>query len=141
MTTPEEGRELTRVGPGTPMGALMRRHWIPAAFSSELEADGDPMRLVLLGGRLDWMARDARGLGPLRRRIALLAREEAVDLTALDSSAGALEPGDSMISRPPYAAPHHDASKAALVGGGSGHVRPGEISRAWPWSMGFPGRG
>jgi magnesium chelatase family protein len=35
-----------------------------------------------------------------------------------------------MITRPPYAAPHHDASKAALVGGGSGHVRPGEISRA-----------
>lgn len=59
-----------------------------------------------------------------------LTREEAVELTALHSLAGALEPGDAMISRPPYAAPHHDASKAALVGGGSGHVRPGEISRA-----------
>jgi magnesium chelatase family protein len=35
-----------------------------------------------------------------------------------------------MINRPPYAAPHHAASQAALVGGGSGHVRPGEISRA-----------
>jgi len=52
MTTPEEGRELTRVGPGTAMGALMRRYWVPAAFSSELEADGDPMRLVLLGEKL-----------------------------------------------------------------------------------------
>ena len=59
-----------------------------------------------------------------------LTREEAVELTALHSLAGALEPGDCMITRPPYAAPHHDASKAALVGGGSGHVRPGEISRA-----------
>ena len=59
-----------------------------------------------------------------------LTREEAVELTALHSLAGALEPGDAMITRPPYAAPHHDASKAALVGGGSGHVRPGEISRA-----------
>ena len=59
-----------------------------------------------------------------------LTREEAVELTALHSLAGALEPGDELISRPPYAAPHHDASKAALVGGGSGHVRPGEISRA-----------
>ena len=59
-----------------------------------------------------------------------LTREEAVELTALHSLAGALEPGDGMIARPPYAAPHHDASKAALVGGGSGHVRPGEISRA-----------
>ena len=35
-----------------------------------------------------------------------------------------------MVTRPPYAAPHHDASKAALVGGGSGQVRPGEISRS-----------
>jgi magnesium chelatase family protein len=35
-----------------------------------------------------------------------------------------------MIVRPPYSAPHHDASKASLIGGGSGQVRPGEISRA-----------
>jgi magnesium chelatase family protein len=59
-----------------------------------------------------------------------LTREEAVELTALHSLAGALEPGDELLVRPPYAAPHHDASKAALVGGGSGQVRPGEISRA-----------
>ncbi len=52
MTTPEEGRELTRVGPGTVMGDMMRRYWIPAALSSELKADGDPMRLMLLGEKL-----------------------------------------------------------------------------------------
>jgi phthalate 4,5-dioxygenase len=52
MTTPEEGRELTRVGPGTVMGDLMRRYWIPAALSSELKADGDPVRLMLLGEKL-----------------------------------------------------------------------------------------
>ncbi len=52
MTTPEEGLELTRVGPGTVMGALMRRYWVPAALSSELAADGDPMRLMLLGEKL-----------------------------------------------------------------------------------------
>jgi magnesium chelatase family protein len=34
------------------------------------------------------------------------------------------------VTRPPFAAPHHDASTASLVGGGSGAVRPGEISRA-----------
>jgi magnesium chelatase family protein len=44
--------------------------------------------------------------------------------------AGALEPGDGFITRPTFSAPHHDASKASLVGGGSGQVRPGEISRA-----------
>ena len=52
MTTVSENETLTRVGPGTPMGALMREYWIPAAMSSELKADGDPMRLMLLGEKL-----------------------------------------------------------------------------------------
>ena len=43
---------LTRVGPGTPMGELMRRYWIPAVKSSELQPGGAPMRLMLLGEKL-----------------------------------------------------------------------------------------
>jgi phenylpropionate dioxygenase-like ring-hydroxylating dioxygenase large terminal subunit len=46
----EENELLTRVGPGTPMGNVMRRFWMPALFSSELPgADGDPVRVRLLG--------------------------------------------------------------------------------------------
>ena len=52
MTTAAEGRELTQVGPGTAMGELMRQYWIPAAQSSELERDGAPVRLMLLGEKL-----------------------------------------------------------------------------------------
>ena len=52
MTTAAEGRELTRIGPGTPMGELMRQYWIPAAQSTELVRDGAPMRLMLLGEKL-----------------------------------------------------------------------------------------
>jgi magnesium chelatase family protein len=59
-----------------------------------------------------------------------LTPEESLELTAIHSLAGALEPGDGMLAAPPYSAPHHDASKASLIGGGSGQVRPGEISRA-----------
>lgn len=59
-----------------------------------------------------------------------LIPEEALELTAIHSLAGALEPGDGLITEPPYCAPHHDASKTSIVGGGSGQVRPGEISRA-----------
>lgn len=59
-----------------------------------------------------------------------LTSEESLELTAIHSLAGTLEPGRGMITRPPFAAPHHDASKTSIVGGGSGHVRPGEISRA-----------
>jgi magnesium chelatase family protein len=59
-----------------------------------------------------------------------LTPEESLELTAIHSLAGALEPGDGMLTEPPYSAPHHDASKVSLIGGGSGQVRPGEISRA-----------
>jgi phthalate 4,5-dioxygenase len=52
MTTPMEGQELTRVGPGTVMGDMMRNYWTPAAMSSEVVAGGDPMRLMLLGEKL-----------------------------------------------------------------------------------------
>ena len=57
MTTAAEGRELTQVGPGTVMGELMRQYWIPAAQSSELERDGAPIRLMLLGREADRVSR------------------------------------------------------------------------------------
>ena len=52
MTTASEGAELTRIGPGTVMGELMRQYWIPALKSAELERDGAPVRLMLLGEKL-----------------------------------------------------------------------------------------
>jgi phthalate 4,5-dioxygenase len=52
MTTAIEGVELTRVGPGTAMGQLMREYWIPALMRSELARGGAPLRLMLLGEKL-----------------------------------------------------------------------------------------
>jgi phthalate 4,5-dioxygenase len=52
MSRRQDGEDLVRIGPGTPMGELMRQYWIPAAMSSELPRDGAPMRLLLLGERL-----------------------------------------------------------------------------------------
>jgi phthalate 4,5-dioxygenase len=48
----KDSEDLVRVGPGTTMGKLMRQYWLPAAMSSELKADGEPMRLMLLGEHL-----------------------------------------------------------------------------------------
>ncbi len=59
-----------------------------------------------------------------------LSHEESLELTAIHSLAGILDPAKGMLTAAPYAAPHHDASKASLIGGGSGQVRPGELSRA-----------
>ncbi len=50
MLTTEENELLTRVGPGTPMGAMLRRYWLPACLSEEVpEHDCDPVRVRLLG--------------------------------------------------------------------------------------------
>ncbi len=49
MLRREDNEKLTRVGPGTPMGELMRRYWQPALLSNELpEIDGAPVRVRLL---------------------------------------------------------------------------------------------
>lgn len=55
--------------------------------------------------------------------------DEALELMAIQSLAGVLEPG-TVVHRPPYVAPHSTASRASLLGGGTGRVRPGAISRA-----------
>ncbi|MGH2366316.1 MAG: Rieske 2Fe-2S domain-containing protein [Chloroflexota bacterium] len=50
MLSHEDNELLTRVGPGTPMGQLMRRYWTPALLSAELpNPDSDPVRVRLLG--------------------------------------------------------------------------------------------
>jgi len=48
----EDSHDLTRVGPGTVMGDFMRQYWMPAIQSKELEADGDPVRIMLLCEKL-----------------------------------------------------------------------------------------
>jgi phthalate 4,5-dioxygenase oxygenase subunit len=68
MTTAMEGAELTRVGPGTVMGELMRQYWIPAAMSSELKADGAPVRLLLLGEKLIGFRDNAGRVGVMDHR-------------------------------------------------------------------------
>jgi magnesium chelatase family protein len=51
-------------------------------------------------------------------------------VTAIHSVAGLLSDSTPLITRPPFVAPHHTSSVAALVGGGSGMARPGAVSRA-----------
>ena len=49
MLTQGENELLTRVGPGTPMGEMLREFWTPALRSASLERDGAPRRVRLLG--------------------------------------------------------------------------------------------
>ena len=78
-----DSEALTRVGAGTVMGTLMRQYWLPAALSSELVADGDPVRLMLLGERLIGFRDSAGRVGimdhrcPHRCASLFLGRNEA----------------------------------------------------------------
>ena len=55
--------------------------------------------------------------------------EAALEVTRIHSVAGLLPPEQPLVERPPFRAPHHSASTAAVVGGGQG-IRPGEASLA-----------
>ncbi|PJI94430.1 YifB family Mg chelatase-like AAA ATPase [Luteimicrobium subarcticum] len=54
----------------------------------------------------------------------------AVEVTAVHSVAGTFDASRGLVRRPPFEDPHHTATPAAVVGGGSGVPRPGAASRA-----------
>ena len=68
----------------------------------------------------------ARRLGTI---LPPLSHPEALEVTRIHSAAGVSTHGQ-LVRRRPFRAPHHTASTAALVGGGSGRARPGEITLA-----------
>ncbi|PFG42757.1 magnesium chelatase family protein [Isoptericola jiangsuensis] len=59
-----------------------------------------------------------------------LTDDEAVEVTSVHSVAGTFDPGQGLLRRPPFEDPHHTATPASVVGGGSGLARPGAVSRA-----------
>ncbi|HYV97025.1 MAG TPA: YifB family Mg chelatase-like AAA ATPase [Gemmatimonadaceae bacterium] len=58
-----------------------------------------------------------------------LTEDEALDVVALHSVAGLVDPSRPLPTRRPLRAPHHTISQAGLIGGGAG-PRPGEVSLA-----------
>jgi len=59
-----------------------------------------------------------------------LGEADAVEVTAVHSVAGTLDPAAGLVRRPPFEDPHHTATPAAVIGGGSGFPRPGAATRA-----------
>ena len=87
MLSHADNEIVTRTGPGTPMGNVMRRYWVPALMSSEVpEPDCAPVRVQLLGEKLVAF-KDTNGkIGlveefcPHRRASLFLGRNEACGL-------------------------------------------------------------
>jgi magnesium chelatase family protein len=100
---------------------------LPAARTALSAAAAGGHHLLLAG-------EPGAGKTMLARRLptimAPLDLDAALEVTRIHSVTG-LHTAGSLIVGPPLRAPHHSASVAALVGGGSGtHIRPGEITRA-----------
>ena len=60
----------------------------------------------------------------------LLDRAAALEVTSIHSVAGTLPAGSPLMTEPPFCGPHHTATKAAIVGGGTGIIHPGAASLA-----------
>lgn len=59
-----------------------------------------------------------------------LGEDDSLEVTAVHSVAGTLAERSPLITRPPFVDPHHSASLSAVIGGGSGTIRPGSVSLA-----------
>ena len=99
-------------------GNARRAVEVAAAGHHHLLLTGPP------GGGKTMLARRLPGLLPDLRR------HEALEVTAIHSLAGILPEDRPLVTRPPFADPHHSASRAAIVGGGSRLVRPGAAACA-----------
>ena len=89
MLSREDNELVTRVGPGSVMGDVLRRFWVIVCRSEALEADGDPVRVRLFGRNfVAFRATDGR-VGvfdeacPHRGASLLLARNEDCALTCI----------------------------------------------------------
>ncbi|MHA6524514.1 YifB family Mg chelatase-like AAA ATPase [Tessaracoccus sp. G1721] len=111
----------------------------PAAFTPDLadvvgHEDGKFALEVAAAGRHHLFLHGAPGVGKTMLASRLpsilpdLAEDEAVEVSAIHSLAGRELTG--LIVRPPYSDPHHSATPAALVGGGTAELKPGAISLA-----------
>ena len=88
MLSKEENERLTRVGPGTPCGQLLRRYWQPVAIASELTAEKPKQRVRILGEDLV-VFRDEQGLeveapDGNRRSVSVSSRDFTIERMSSD---------------------------------------------------------
>ncbi|MGN6499108.1 MAG: Rieske 2Fe-2S domain-containing protein [Tsuneonella sp.] len=87
--TPQQNDMMCRVEGEAPMGNVMRRYWLPACMSEELEADGAPRRVRLLGENMVAFRDSAGRVGvldeqcPHRRASLAFGRNEECGLRCL----------------------------------------------------------
>lgn len=116
QTSPEPDRRDFADVLGQPVGRIACE--VAAAGGHNLLMTGPPgCGKTLLAERLPALLPD-------------LSPEDALQVTAIHSVAGRLPADAALLTRPPYQAPHHGATAASVVGGGTGLAKPGAASLA-----------
>ena len=87
MLSRDNNEMLTRVGPGTPMGDVMRQYWHPFLYPWELKPDGAPLRIRLLGENLVAFRTASGDLGLVADRKSTRLNSSHVALSRMPSSA------------------------------------------------------
>lgn len=97
-----------------------------ARFAAEVAAAGGHHMLMIgpPGSGKSMIAARLPGLLPE------LTADQAVEATAVHSVAGPTGLPGGVVRHPPFVAPHHSVTRAALLGGGTGAPRPGAVSLA-----------
>ncbi len=130
------------LGPGgeVPAGASASRARRPRPRPDLSEVLGQPAarraaEICAAGGHhLSLLGPPGAGKTMLAERLPtvmpVLDRTAALEVTSIHSVAGTLPVGSPLMTEPPFCAPHHTATKAAIVGGGTGVLHPGAASLA-----------
>ncbi|WP_330298810.1 YifB family Mg chelatase-like AAA ATPase [Streptomyces sp. NBC_00503] len=114
----EDGRDFPDLADVAGQHCARRALEVAASGGHHIFLSGPPgAGKTMLAERIPWI------LPPL-------TRQDSLEVTAVHSVAGLLPPGEPLVARPPYCAPHHSATMQSLVGGGAGVPRPGAVSLA-----------
>lgn len=123
--------------PSPPKPAAVRSDGRHAVDLTEVRGQAQARRALEVaaagGHNVLLMGSPGAGKTMLARRLATIlpamSRAEALEVTQLHSVAGLLERG-GLVEERPFRSPDHTVSLSALLGGGSGYLRPGEVSLA-----------